>query len=247
MKICLAVFLLTVSVVSARAARVDDSDFSRPALSAQSAAGLTVEGRREGRVRVFPLDSAGGRVHSSSVGTVMGQLMLLDRAGAAQPARLAKVRLVGGSSDGTWTQVSDDGRFTLDASGAGPFRVRVSLDGPRWSFRSDNGEAYEWESAVVAAGADAGTLSPAAGSENAKLGVLQLTYLRAIDFLTREATIDWWKNPLTVVWPGGSDYFEPGAWTLHLTDPLAWDVVTHELVAPEKVVLTFDPALDGRS
>jgi hypothetical protein len=32
-----------------------------------------------------------------------------------------------------------------------------------------------------------------------------------------------------VVWPGGADYFSPGEWTLHLTDPLAWDVVLHEL------------------
>jgi len=233
--------LLLTFAAPARAARVDDSDFSRPALSAQSARGLAREGRRERGVRVFALEASDARADAGAAGTISGRLALFDRAGAPHPARLAKIRLAG-NADGAWTPVADDGSFALDAPGAGPFRVRVSLDGPRWNFRSDSGDAYEWESAPVAAGSDAGTLSPAAGSENAKLGVLQLTYLRALDFLAREATLDWWKNPLAVVWPGGSDYFEPGAWTLHLTDPTAWDVVTHELGHA-----VMDGAMDART
>ena len=218
---------LPLSLVSvASAAVIDDSDFSRPAISAQSAAGLALEGRLDGKTRVFALESKGpSGVSTKAAGAVTGKIILLDRAGASHPARLAKVRL----GDGAWAQVGDDGVFSLNAPAAGTFKIRVSLDGPRWNFRSDNGDSYEWESPPVAAGSDAGTLSPSAGSENAMLGVLQLTYLKAVDFLTREATIDWWREPLTVVWPGGSDYFSPGEWTLHLTDPLAWDVVTHEL------------------
>lgn len=235
----IAALLPLLLAAPARAARVDDSDFSRPALSAQSARGLAREGRRERGVRVFPLESSGARVRAGSAGTVSGRVLLLDRAGIAQPARLAKVRL---SDGGDWIPVADDGTFSLPVSGAGPVRVRVSLDGPRWNFRSDSGEAYEWESAPVAAGSDAGALSPAPGSENAKLGVLQLTYLRALDLLTREASVAWWKNPLTVVWPGGSDYYEPGAWTLHLTDPTAWDVVTHEFGH-----FVMDGAMDART
>ena len=225
MKIAAASALVLLLSGGARAAVIDDSDFSKPAVSAQSAAGLALEGRVEGRKRVFALESSGSSgVSTKSAGAITGRLMFLDRSGAAHPARLAKVRI----GDGAWSQVGDDGKFSLSAP-AGTFAVRVSLDGPRWNFRSDNGDAYEWESAPIASGADAGVLSPVAGSENAKLAVLHLTYLEAIDFLTREATIDWWKDPLTVVWPGGSDYFSPGEWTLHLTDPMAWDVVLHEL------------------
>jgi len=221
LKIILALTVLLAS--SARAAVIDDSDFSKPLISAQSASGLALEGRLERKTRVFTLE-ASGAVSTKSAGAVTGRLLFRDRTGKPQPGRLAKVRI----GDGAWTQVGDDGRFSLRAP-AGTFTVRVSLDGPRWNFRSDNGDAYEWESAPVASGSDLGTLSPAAGSENAKFGVLQLTYLEAIDFLTREATIDWWKDPLTVVWPGGSDYFSPGEWTLHITDPMSWDVVLHEL------------------
>ena len=227
MKIILSLAFVLTFAVAARSAVIDDSDFSKPAASAKSASGLALEGRREEGARVFTLDSFGpSGVSVKSALAVTGRLVLLDRAGAAYPARLAKVRL---DSETAWSQVGDDGAFTLTAPAAGSYKIRVSLDGPRWNFRSDNGEPYEWESAPISAGTDAGTLSPAAGSENAKLGVLQLTYLEAVDFLSREATIDWWKDPLTVVWPGGSDYFSPGEWTLHLTDPMSWDVVLHEL------------------
>ncbi|MFI5361624.1 MAG: hypothetical protein ACHQ49_06620 [Elusimicrobiota bacterium] len=226
----LPLLLSLAAASSAPAAVIDDSDFSKPAVAQKSALGLEREGRPEAGARVFALETlAPGRVSANAAGAVTGRLMLLDRAGVAQPARLAKVRLVGDGASEGWTPVGDDGSFSLSAPAAGSFKIRVSLDGPRWNFRSDGGEAYEWESAAVAPGADAGTLSPTAGSENAKLGVLQLTYLKAVDFLTREATIDWWRNPLTVVWPGGSDYFSPGEWTLHLTDPMSWDIVTHEL------------------
>jgi hypothetical protein len=224
MKTPLALALLISLAAASHAAGIDDSDFSQPAISAQSAAGLALEGRLERKTRVFQLDALGPS-DVSVKGAVTGRLILLDRAGAPHPGRLAKVSLEGGA----WTQVGDDGRFSLNAPAGGTFKIRVSLDGPRWNFRSDNGDAYEWESAPIAAGSDAGTLMPVAGSENAKLGVLHLTYLEAVDFLTREATIDWWKDPLTVVWPGGSDYFSPGEWTLHLTNPEAWDIVLHEL------------------
>ena len=226
MKTPLTLALLLSLTAAAHAAVIDDSDFSQPAVSAQSTAGLELEGRAERKTRVFQLDALGpSGVSTKGAGAVTGRLILLDRAGAPHPGRLAKVSL----GDGAWTQVGDDGRFSLNAPAAGTFKIRVSLDGPRWNFRSDNGDAYEWESAPISAGSDAGTLMPVAGSENAKLGVLHLTYLEAVDFLAREATIDWWKDPLTVVWPGGSDYFSPGEWTLHLTNPEAWDIVLHEL------------------
>lgn len=221
-----ALLLLALSVAApARAARGDDADLSDPRGAAKAAAGLEREGRSADGARVFALRVLGPSRLGLKSNAISGRLVLLDRAGTAKPARLAKVSL---SGSGDWTQVADDGSFSIVAP-AGAAKLRFSLDGPRWSFRTDGGDAYEWESAPVASGADAGVLSPVPGSENAKLGVLHLTYLEAVDFLTREATIDWWKTPLTVIYPGDSDYFEPGAWTLHLTNPVAWDVVLHEL------------------
>ena len=217
MRIILAALLLPAA---ASAAVIDDSDFSRPAVSIKAAAELPLEGRAEAGALVFPLEQ--GAPAAAAPGTVMGKIHLADRAGAVHPARLAKVRL----GTGAWTPVNADGSFSL-AAGPGPLKLRVSFDNAYWTFESDSGKAYEWEAGPFAGGTDAGSLSPAAGTENAKLGVLHLTYIEAIDFLAREATTGWWKEPLTVVWPGGADYYT--SWTLHLTDPLAWDVVLHEL------------------
>lgn len=218
MKLALAAAAL-LSLPAAGAERIDDSDFSRPAVSIKAAAALPREGRAEAGALIFPLVQ--GATSAAAPGTVTGKIILADRAGALHPARLARVRL--GSS--AWTPVAADGSFSLAA--AAPAKLRVSLDNARWTFESDSGKAYEWEAGPFAGGTDAGSLSPAPGSENAKLGVLHLTYVEAIDFLAREGTTDWWKDPLTVVWPGGADYYT--SWTLHLTDPLAWDVVLHEL------------------
>ena len=99
-----------------------------------------------------------------------GKILLADRAGALHPARLTKVRL----GSGAWTPVAADGSFSLIA-GAAPMKVRVSLDNVHWTFESDSGKAYEWEAGPFAGGTDAGNLSPAPGSETAKLGVLHLT------------------------------------------------------------------------
>lgn len=223
----LAAALLLLSTAAAAGGRVDDSDFSRPALAIQSAAGLTAEGRADAEAFVFPLESSPA---AGAPGTITGRVML-----AGRPARLAKVRLAGA---GAWTTVADDGGFVLNGSG----KVSVRLDNARWTFRARGGKAYEWEAGPFPAGTDAGDLSPVPGSENAKLGVLHLTYLEAIDFLAREATDAWWKKPLTVNWPGDGDYFNPGSWSLTLTDATAWDVVLHELGHA-----VMDGAMDART
>ncbi len=221
---------LALAVGASASERIDDSEFSSPAISIQAAAALPVEGRIDGPSIVFRLSSVAVAAKSAAPGTIAGRLVLADRAGVLRPARLAKTRLIGQDAPAGWTTVGNDGSFILTGARAGfPYRIRVSLDNPRWNFANDSSKSYEWETAVLSAGTDAGTLSPAAGTENAKVGVLHLTYLDALDFLAREATIGWWKNSLTVVWPGGSDYFSPGDWSLHLTNPLAWDVDLHEL------------------
>ena len=240
MKAALAAALLALASGAAARERIDDSDFSRPEVSAQSAAALPGEGRRDGDVLIFPL-SAPAAPASGAPGTLSGRVLLADRTGALWPARSAKVRLAG--TPGAWTMVGADGGFVLTGARAGVSnKISVSLDNPRWAFRSGRGQAYAWEAGPFADGADVGRLSPVPGTENSKLGVLHLTYLDALDFLAREATDGWWKKPLTVVWPGGADYFEPGAWTLHLTDPNAWDVVLHELGHA-----VMDGAMDART
>ncbi len=235
MKISLAGLLIALSTGASALERIDDSDFSRPRVSIQSAAALPGEGRSDGAVTVFPLNSAGPA--AATAGKISGRFILAARDGAPHPARGAQVRAAGAA---VWTTVGDDGAFALDCVSS--CKIRFRLDNAHWAFRDAANRGYEWEAGPFSAGAGAGVLSPAPGTENAKLGVLHLTYLDALDFLANEAATDWWKSPLTVVWPGGSDYFSPGAWTLHLTDPLAWDVVLHELGHA-----VMDGAMDART
>ena len=132
MKAAAALALVLILPAIARAAVIDDSDFSKPAASAQSASGLLLEGRAERGVRVFALEALDPPTVSANVaGVVTGRLVLLDRAGAQHAARLTKVRLIGDGASAAWTQVGEDGRFTLSAPTAGSFKIRVSLDGPR--------------------------------------------------------------------------------------------------------------------
>jgi len=202
-----------------------------------SAAALPNEGRQDAEALVFPL-SASASPASAAPGSIAGRILLADRSGALKPARLAKVRLAGAAA---WTTVGDDGGFVLAGAGASN-KISVSLDNARWAFRSSRGKSYLWEAGPFAEGTDAGPLTPAPGSENAKLGVLHLTYLDALGFLAREATTDWWKKSLSVTWPSDGDYFNPGSWSLHLTDALAWDVVLHELGHA-----VMDGAMDARA
>lgn len=233
MKGALAAVLLALASGAEARERIDDSDFSRPELSAKSAVGLASEGRENSDSVVFAM-KADAAPAPAAPGTITGRVLLADRAGVLKPARLAKVRLAGTNA---WVTVGADGGFVLTGAG----KISVRLDNPRWAFRARGGKSYEWEAGPFTGGTDAGALSPVPGTENAKLGVLHLTYLDALDFLSREATIDWWKKTLSVTWPSDGDYFNPGSWSLHLTDALAWDVVLHELGHA-----VMDGAMDAR-
>jgi hypothetical protein len=218
--------LLALGAGPALAAPVDDSDLSRPGAAAKSRRLLAAEGRREGGALVFPLVSEplGTRVP----GKVTGRFEMRGRDGSARPTLYLKARV----DRGPWTLLPSNGAFELDAPASGRFRVRVSLDNERWDFAGEDGSSYEWESADLSAsapGVDAGVLSPAPGSENAKLGALHLTYLDAAAFLAREAELAWWTRPYHVVWPGDSDHYQSWSRTITLSDALAWDVVLHEL------------------
>lgn len=227
MSLLLAAALACLAAGPARAADLDDSDLSEPLFSARSSARLSAEGRRERRSVVFPLITLKPSLSAGPADSISGSLVLVDRNGTPKPARLAKVKL--SDADAPWTAVDPDGGFRLPAAAGRAWRLRVSLDNKYWSFRSEAAETYEWESDPVFAGTDIGTLSPPEGSEHSKLAVLHLTYLEALDLLRREASTAWWKETLTVVWPGGADYFSSWNWSLRLTNPLAWDIALHEL------------------
>lgn len=215
-----AALLALALAVPASAQVSDDSDLSGP--PPKSFRVLSREARLEG-LKVTP--RADGRVKA--------RVLLADRDGALHPARLAKARLVGPGAPAGWTALDDEGRAAWTLPGAGRYGVRVSLDNARWKFQGAKAKGgYEWESAVVdlpAGGADLGDLRPAAGSEHAKLGVLHLTYVDAVDFLSREGDLAWWDQTLTVNWPGEADYFSPWSFSLELTAADHWDVVLHEL------------------
>jgi hypothetical protein len=112
--------------------------------------------------------------------------------------------------------------------------VRFTLDNARWTFENPSGRGgYAWESAPFAAapaGVELGPLAPEAGSENAKVGLIHLTYLEALDAVARAGVgLDWWKKTLDINWPDDGDYFSPWGFSLHLTQAEAWDVILHEL------------------
>lgn len=230
-----AILLLATIPLSAQV--VDDSDLTgkRPAAAALGL--IATEGRVEGKSRVFPLHSpqASQATASPSPGRVSATIELSDRAGRLAPARLGRVKIVGPGPEQPWTALDEQGRVSiaLPSSLSGSFRLRLSLDNARWVFRDKEGSSYEWESSAFTlpapAGIDLAALSPQAGSQNAKLGVLHLTYLRALDFLARLGELGWWNQALTVNWPGSADYFRSLDFSLELTEAEHWDIVLHEL------------------
>jgi hypothetical protein len=228
-----ALLILFILCAPAYAAKVDDSDIGGGKPLETQSRWLEAEARHDLKALVFPLGRLSDARTKAADGAVTGSVELLDGKNNWKPGRLAKVRLAGPGASEAWTPVDESGRFSLPAL-AGTFTVRVSLDNQFWSFHNPNSDAaYEWESPSFTlangAGADLGKLFPAAGSDNAKLGVLHLTYLDALDFLKREGDVDWWTRTLTVNWPGQADFFSPWAWSLDLTDATHWDVVLHEL------------------
>lgn len=231
----LALLLLLTSAPAGAQARLDDSDLSGRGFSPASIRRLDLEGRQEALSRVFAVTPAAKAAAAPQVGRINAVLALLDRDGSRHPARLAKVRLSGSGAPAAWAEADAAGALSIAAPAglSGSYRLRFSLDNRFWAFRNPSDSAYEWESPAFTlpapAGLDLGTLSPEPGSENGKLGVLHLTYLHALDFLKTNADVDWWQKPLTVNWPGSSDYFSPWSWSLELTNAMAWDVVLHEL------------------
>lgn len=231
----LALLLLLAAAPLGAQAPSDDSDLSGPSFLPASVRRLDLEGRQEARARVFVLAPATKAAATPQSGRVSAALALSDRDGSRLPARLAKVRLSGPGAPEAWAEVDASGALSLllPAGLSGSYRLRFSLDNRFWVFRNPSDSAYEWESTAFAlpapTGLDLGTLSPALGSENGKLGVLHLTYLQALDFLQTNADVAWWQKPLTVNWPGSSDHFSPWSWSLELTNAMAWDIVLHEL------------------
>jgi hypothetical protein len=232
MRIIAALMLLAAPLA---AQTINDSDLGGKGFSILSERRIVSEGHQEGGAIVFKLKSISAPKENAAK-AVTGILELVDLAGAAHAGRLAKVKLVGTGAPDAWTETGDDGRFSVPLPDglSGNYRLRVSLDNRYWAYHNPDSDAgYEWETKdfplSAGAGTDLGAVRPAAGAENAKLAVLHLLYLEALDFLKTNADVDWWTNPLTINWPSNGDFYTPGGWSLDLTDPTHWDVVTHEL------------------
>lgn len=226
--------LFCAALVQAQAP-IDDSDFTGERISASALRSIEREALLRQNTLVFPLKSAAKTTWTNNTpDSISGTFQLLDRLGAAFPARLAKAKLLGPGAAQAWTELDELGRFHLPAAQNAPagaqFKVVFTLDNRYWSFRNPNTNAgYQWESPSFTAPGDIGVLRPDPASENGKLGILHLTYLQAKDFLEKNADTQWWKKPLRVNWPGSSDFFSPWGWSLDLTNALAWDIVLHEL------------------
>jgi hypothetical protein len=232
MKIIAAILLLAAPL---SAQTINDSDLGGKGFSILSERRVESEGRREPGAIVFQLKSSASP-KASAEKAVTGVLELVDLAGAAHAGRLAQVKLLGTGASDAWIQTTDDGRFSIPLPDglSGTYRLRVSLDNRYWAYHNPNSDSgYEWETKdfplSAGAGTDLGSVRPAAGAENAKLAVLHLLYLEALDFLRTNADVDWWTTPLAINWPSNGDFYTPGGWSLDLTDPTHWDVVTHEL------------------
>lgn len=230
-----AALCLLLCAAPLRAESIDDSDISGGPLSLESLRGLEAEGRAEGRSTVFSLLASRPPL-AAATAEVTGALQLADRQGNPHAARLARARLVGAGASAAWAPVDGEGRFALPApqSPSGSYRVRLSLDNALWALVNPRTSGpYEWESPSFSleagAGRDLGALEPVPSSQNAKFGVLHLAYLEALDYLKSNGDIAWWKKPLRINIPVQGDFFSPWAWSLSLSNPLAWDVVLHEL------------------
>jgi len=230
--------VVLLAALPARAQVADDSDLAGPSRG-EHARRFQAEGFRSGGLAVSPLVRLPrAQQLAAKPGAVTGALLLADRGGRSLPARLASAALIGpGGRSAAAVSVADDGSFELALPAAlkGSFKLRFSLDHKLWRFQSPEGSrGYAWESPAfelpAAAGVALGSLTPEPGSENAKVGMIHLTYLDALDALDRlGAGRAWWKRTLAVNWPDDSDYFSPWDFSLHLTRPEAWDVILHEL------------------
>ena len=229
--------LLLLLGAPASAQRVDDSDLAgRPAPEQKRR--LEAEGWFRRGTAVFPLKSLPrAAALAPKPGLATGLLLLTDVKGALRPARLASVTLLGADDKPAGSApVADDGSFALPLpeQAKGRYRVRASLDNRFWSFDNDKGDGYVFDGPSfdlpAPGGVDLGPVGPEAGSENAKLAWIHLTFLEARDALTRQRVgLGWWTKTLAVNWPEDSDYFSPWGFSLHLSRAEAWDVVLHEL------------------
>lgn len=235
----LALLFSLLAAAPAGAQATDDSDLSARPAGRAGALRLEAEGKRQGGRLVFRLvsEKAAG-AGTGTPGTVSGRLLLAGGDGRPLPARLASATLVTASGKaGATAAVADDGywELPLPSDALGEASVRFSLDSKLWAFEHpDHGTAYSWQSPSFrlpsAEPVRLGTLSPEPGSENAKVGLIHLTFLEALDAFARHGiATGWWRKTLTVNWPDTADYFSPWGFSLHLTTPHAWDVNLHEL------------------
>lgn len=209
-----------------------DSDLSpRPFLAKARQAKLLREVNSQGLfdtrfrpARVLP--GAGGQP------TIKGAFAYPDENGRLKPGRRATVSaLVNGrpvgkalvQADGSWS-LSLDSRLKGQS-----VDVVFTFDNPHWKITGKRNE-YAWQGPKLqlTGDVDAGTVTVAGGTENAKAAWIHEVYNRAMDTFEREdIPTHWWNRQLTTYWPADADYYAWGS--VNLTGAEQWDVNGHEI------------------
>ncbi|MFC1522508.1 hypothetical protein ACFL6Y_08880 [Elusimicrobiota bacterium] len=235
MKILLLFIVFLILPGAGHTQALDDSDISSRSIGVLRGT-LESEGRREGRILVFPaqrLSPSSGRdaVYGRSL---YGVFLAPDDKGNMHPGRFAQVSLKDSKGVAAQTRADSQGHWTLELSPGlkGRYSIRFRLDNKFWKFEHNG--SYEWEGPSVTlpleGPVDTGTYGIAPDAENAQAAQIHQAYIDTVSlFEGSGAGIGWWKKTVNVVWPGSGDYYSPWRYEINLTNGKAWDVNIHEL------------------
>jgi hypothetical protein len=226
----------------ARSTRTEDLDLWAGASRKQvSPAVLKQEARQQaGDALVFSTKALATRSHPglrpSAAGPVLtGVLRYPDFQGALIPVANATVHVeaksgLGGAKEVAVALTDAQGRWTAQLPGellGKSVAATVELGNQRWTI-----DKLRWALPPVSAvGAvnDLGEHTLAAGTQNAKAGLIHQVWNRALAAFEREniPTTGWWTSRITTRWPADGNYYSFG--TVSLTDAEWWDVNGHEI------------------
>lgn len=211
--------LLAASPLSAQI--TDDRHFGLPP-SPEIERALREEASSKNGAPFFFAESAPqlSRQKNRNPGQLSGILHLTDREGRLIPAARVKVLRAIGEEIFAQTQTLPDGSWSLPK---GDGDLRLELTNRFWSiYNPENNRPYQWEIST-------GSYKLNTASENGKIGLIHLQFLKAFSVLEKTGDVSqWWKTYLKVIYPGSANFFMRFNFSLNLTRAHAWDVNLHE-------------------